>query len=152
MDQRAAQFDEYLRLYTRGLKAEAKAALQEFIEGFSGLAEKIAWTDRNFDTLVHNRHARIRHELYESVVFPALLHGFEADDPQAKFRLAASEQNLLSAQHLHAKIGYRSGLDLLTEAYTADPENEQYQDALLQSLLADFWISRPRMACRNPSR
>ena len=133
-----ALYEDYLHWQSLGVKAKATAALRAFLDSFPDLAAKAAWTDANLEKLRINRHARIRHELFEEVIFPVLLSRFKTGDPEAMYQLARYAQNLGSAEHLDKQMGIASTRDLLQRAHEAAPHDDRYRKALLQDLMGAF--------------
>jgi hypothetical protein len=80
---------------TRGLRKEAKLSICQFVESFTDFAEMEAWTRKFLSTFKGGK--RIRHELYERIIFPVLLAGHDRLDPWSIYWLAETAQNLYSA-------------------------------------------------------
>jgi hypothetical protein len=150
-------YEEYLRWQSLGVKAKATAALRAFLDSFHDLAAKAAWTDANLEGLKSNRHARIRHELFEEVIFPVLLIRFQAAEPEAMYLLAQFRHNLYSASHLHRQIGSLGAEDLLRSANAKAPGEDRYRRGLLKALLEHFgyldheWPAGILVDVRDPS-
>jgi hypothetical protein len=62
----------------RGARTEAGGG--GFIASFRDDAEISAWVWWHLPQLRTNRHSRIRHELFERLIFPVLKRGYEAGD------------------------------------------------------------------------
>ncbi|WDA40218.1 hypothetical protein [Erythrobacter sp. BLCC-B19] len=131
-------YEEFLRWQSLGAKAKATAALRAFLDSFPDFAAKAKWTNANLEKLHTNRHARIRHELFEEVIFPVLISRIEAGDPEAMFQLARHDQNLFGATHLWKQMEYVSPRELLQRAHEAAPHEDRYRKALLQDLVGAF--------------
>jgi hypothetical protein len=107
-----------------------------FCQSFATPEEKAQWT-RPFLEAGEYGH-RIRHELYEHVVFPALLAGYENNDFWSTVWLARTTQNVYAAKALHEKIGYATQTALLRRCHELDPSNEAVRNELLDQQLAWF--------------
>jgi hypothetical protein len=135
---RDALYAQFLREENAGLKHAAKATLRTFLDTFVTDEDRRIWTQAHLPDLPLNRHGRIRHEIYEEVIFPVLATGHEAGDPLSTCWLAKTFQNLCTADHLYARIDYMPQDQMLKAAYARAPDNRHVREALLESLLADF--------------
>jgi hypothetical protein len=124
-------YKQYLHFKTIGLRAEARQNLLQFINSFTSLTEKEQWTRQFLEAEEHEYGDKIRHELYEGVVFPALLKGYQNHDPWSVLWLARTAQNLYKARHLHEQIDLKTDYGLLKECYSLDPSNPEVQKDLL---------------------
>lgn len=134
----ATLFEKYTELNAVGRKSEAKAAMVQFVASFASLGEKQAWSRDHLQSLEINGGGRVRHELYEGVIFPALLEGYRRNDAWSLFWLAKTIQNLFSAQQLHKLVDRKSDLDLLMQAFALDEGSTEIRDALLRRLVSEF--------------
>jgi hypothetical protein len=128
-----SHYTQFLASQTAGLKEEARTAIRRFVASFNGLEEKEDWTRKFLSTLKPG--AVVRHELYEEVIFPVLVAGYENRNPWSLYWLAQTSQNLFKAKHLYQRIGAPSPLELLKEAYGLAPSSEEISSGLLRSLL-----------------
>ena len=128
-------YHEFQRLLAEGQKPAARAALARFIGSFAPGDDRQQWV-REFLAGGDYGH-RIRHELYEHVIFPVLLDGYHRGDAWSTLWLARTAQNLYACPALHARLGFRSELQLLREAYRLDPI-EEVRETLLRALLKWF--------------
>jgi hypothetical protein len=131
-------YKQYLHLKTVGLRAEARQNLLQFINSFASFAEKEQWTRQFLETEEHEYGYKIRHELYEGVVFPALLKGYQNQDPWSILWLARTARNFEQARHLHEQIDLKTGHELLKECYSIDPSNAEVQTDLLRMQVRGF--------------
>ena len=81
-------FDRFNHSIESGNRPEAATAIRAFVESFSDLQEKRLWSENYLATARYGH--KIRHELYESVIFPALLDGYRRSDPWSLRWLARS--------------------------------------------------------------
>lgn len=122
-------YKQYLHYKAVGFRSEARANLQQFIDSFVSITEKEQWT-REFLEAGEYGH-KIRYELYEEVVFPALLNGYQRKDPWSVLWLARTAQNLYKVKHLHEQIDLKTDFGLLKECYLLDPNNIEIRKDLL---------------------
>src|SRR5262249_9460212 len=80
---------------------------------------------------------RIRHELYEHILFPVLLAGYQRRDPWALRYLARTAQNLYHAKSLWAQVGVGE-FELLKELLRLCPDDEQARTDVLAAQLRWF--------------
>ena len=69
-------FNEYIKYEQMGLKSKTKECLKYFINSFENYKEKELWTIEYLPKLEFNENSRIRNELYEEIIFPVLLEGY----------------------------------------------------------------------------
>ncbi len=135
MNQKSALYEKFKRVEEQGLKSEAKVAVEQFIASFRTNKEKSHWIWSNISTLSENNHGRIRHEIFERLVFPCLLEGYKANDGASIYWLGVTVQNLYQASHLHKQLDWITEFQLFELAHKAEPENEQYKHAYIQSIV-----------------
>ena len=128
-------YHEFKRLQAEGRKHDARASLERFIPSFEPGEDRTQWV-REFLGSGDYGH-KIRHELYQGLIFPVLLDGYHRRDAWSILWLARTAQNLYAFAPLHALIGFKSEQELLREAYQIDP-NEEIRDSLLRTLLNWF--------------
>jgi hypothetical protein len=131
-------YGQYSYFKTRGLRSEARQNLQKFIDSFTSITEKEAWTRQFLETEEYKYGYKIRHELYEGVVFPALLSGYHRQDLWSVTWLARTAQNFCQAKHLHEQIDFKLDGELLKECYLLDPNNDDVRRDLQGNLLRWF--------------
>ncbi|GAX42028.1 hypothetical protein NIES4075_30260 [Tolypothrix sp. NIES-4075] len=124
-------YKQYLHCKTVGLRSQAKQNLENFIASFASIAEKEQWTCQLLETQEYEYGNRISYELYEEVVFPALLRGYQNRDSWSVLWLARTAQNLYKAKHLHEQINFKTYYELLKECYLLDPSNAEVHKDLL---------------------
>lgn len=129
----AAHFERFLECEARGLRREAKEAVAAFIASFKDEREVRDWVWAALPRLETNRHARIRHELFEHLVFPVLKRGFEAGDIESTLWLGRLIQNLYQAPALYAGIGYVTDVQLLRRCHELDPSHDEARRLLLDA-------------------
>ena len=123
-------FERFQAQVAIGRRADAAASLAEFIASFADLEEKRRWVQRFLkpEPLGH----KIRHELYEHVVFPVLLDGYRREDPWSLRWLIETSQNLYRAHHLWEQIGYKGNHALLTDLVRLCPDDASLRAELLR--------------------
>ncbi|RCJ17389.1 hypothetical protein A6770_34080 [Nostoc minutum NIES-26] len=124
-------YKQDLHFKTVGLHSKAKQPLQQFIASFASIAEKEKWTREFLEAKEYEYSYKIRYELYEGVVFPALLSGYEKHDPWSVLWLARTAQNFYKVKHLHEQINFKTDYELLKECYLLDPSNAGLHKVLL---------------------
>ena len=124
-------FDTFTQQLETGHRKEATRTLARFIASFADLEEKKVWTREYLETgrLGH----KIRHELYEHVVFPTLLAGYRLGDPWSIRWLIRTVQNLYQAKPLWLQLEYKTANTLLRELFCVNPAD----DAVRRELLAE---------------
>lgn len=132
--------DEFYKAFreaeSKGLKKQAKAAVQQFVACFESFDEKEAWT-RSF-LKQHEYGGGVRYEIYANIIFPVLLDGLHRQDAWSVYWLAGTAQNHYSDARLHAKLGHQSELQLIKAAYSLDPGKPEIRVALLSNLISFF--------------
>lgn len=132
-------YEQFLAEQALGLKADSKATLRKFVSSFGGFSEKQVWTEKFLrNTTPGERKLRIRHELYEHIVFPVLLAGYQQNDPGSLYWLAGTMLNLVNADYLHARINYESDIALLKRCYHISANSAHIRDSLLHVLIDGF--------------
>ena len=119
-----------------GDRAGAALHIERFVASFGQIEEKSVWVRWYLDheEIGH----RIRHEIYEHLVFPVLLQGYRQADPWAIRWLIRTVQNLYKADHLWIKLDRRTEHGLLTELQALCPSDKEVRLSLLQSHIRQF--------------
>ncbi|WP_432201219.1 hypothetical protein ACRAQ7_03105 [Erythrobacter sp. W53] len=128
-------FADFLHADAQGLRVDAKRAATALVNSVSTQDDKIAWTLANLERLQTNGASRIRHEIYEGIVFPALKARFECGDPEASYQLGRTWQNFISKPCFTEELGWYSAEDFYRIAYQKEPGSLRYERALLERLL-----------------
>ena len=127
-------YNKFLAAAAIGCKRDAAQAVAAFVASFAGDAERESWTREFLAT--HTYSARVRHEIYAEVIFPVLIDGASHGDAWSLYWLAGTAQNHYSDRRLSERIGFRTELGLLKEAYAIQPEQDEVRRALLTAVLA----------------
>jgi hypothetical protein len=129
-------YEHFKTHLARGDRAGAANHIQRFVASFEAVDDKIAWVKWYLENedLGH----RIRHEIYEHLVFPVLLEGYRQSDPWSLRWLVRTAQNLYRADHLWTQVGRKTEQGLLAQLHTQCPSDDEVRQALLQSHLRDF--------------
>lgn len=135
MDLQEELLEQFLRFDKLGMRREAREAVLNLVASVCGSNAEDAWTRDNLDRLPLNNASRIRHEIFQSVVFPSLKAKVERGDPEASYLLGKHFQNLISDSALHERIGYRSNTELFRDAYNSNPSSAKYGGAYLDSVI-----------------
>ena len=126
------KYYQYLEFEKKGLKKQAKTLLYKFIDSFSNYEEKRKWTFEFLPFLEKNQHSKIRHELYENIVFPVLLDGYNNHDVISMHWMAKTINNIYSSKILSKKIGDKTDVQIIKECYKIDPLNEEIVKTFLE--------------------
>ena len=126
-----AKYEQFKELEARGLRKQAKAALHDFVHSCENDEERRAWTEK-YLTDEMPKH-RVRHELFEHIIFPVLLAEYHQQNTWATLWLAKLIQNLYNARFLHEAVGYKTENQLLRECFTWDSTNQEVRKLLLRS-------------------
>ncbi|MBN3892325.1 MAG: hypothetical protein HWQ43_25330 [Nostoc sp. JL31] len=124
-------YKQYLHCKTLGFRSQARQHLQQFITSFASFTEKELWTHEFLENQQCEYEYGIRYELYEQVVFPVLLSGYQKRDPWSVLWLARTAQNFYKVKHLHKQINFKTDYGLLKECYLLAPNNNEVQKGLL---------------------
>lgn len=133
---KAEYYNQYLHFKSIGLRAKATENLKQFIDSFESFEEKEQWT-RDFLESGEYGH-KIRHELYEIVVFPVLLKGYQKRDFWSLTWLIKTIHNIYKVKTLHEQIDFKTDYQLLQDCYSIDSQNPKIRKALLKKLLS--WL------------
>ena len=131
-----ADYEQFKEFEARGLKRHAKEAVQKFVDSFDNDHEREAWVRGYLEG--EKPQFRVRHEIFERLVFPVLLTKYRKHDMWATLWLAKLIQNLYSAQFLHKAIEYKTENQLLRDCLTWSPANQEVREALLRSQIRQF--------------
>lgn len=124
-------YEAYKRQLETGRRKEAAQTLSYFIKSFSGLIEKKQWTEAFLGGWQDSH--KIRHELYEHVIFPALLDSYRRSEPWGVRWLARTIQNLHQADVLWEQVDRKSTHEFLGQLLSIDPFDEDAKRELLAS-------------------
>ncbi|MDC0658751.1 hypothetical protein N6L27_12135 [Leisingera sp. SS27] len=127
--------EQFLRFDALGLRQKSKQAVLKLVEAVSSLEAKTVWTHNYLEQLPLNGSGRIRHEIYEDIVFPALQSGFDRGEAEASYLLGKYAQNLYARPALREQMEQRSEVDFFRLAFQGAPSSEKYRRAYLSSLM-----------------
>ena len=129
-------YEDYKTQLANGQRAAATTVLLQFIESFTDFESKTTWV-RWY--LGHERwEHRIRHEIYEHLVFPVLLHGYRTGQLWCLHWLIRTIANLYTREHLWAQIDRKAELDLREELVTRVPEDARARRELVDCFIEAF--------------
>lgn len=121
-----------------GLKRQAKESIHLFCNSFASLDEKETWVRANIASLATNSASRIRHELYEQVVFPVLAAGYEKNDAYCLHWLGRTGENLISARDLHDLVDGLGPSEYHKRAFALDSETVEIRRFYLGAMMNEF--------------
>jgi hypothetical protein len=128
-------YEQFVALKDAGRRAEAKPFLDLFIASFETEDEIREWV---FAFLREGSYGhKIRHEIYENLVYPVLLKGYLERDATSIEWLARTVSNLYELRSPHPLLHHKSEIALWKEAYELQP-SRQVQEQLLASELWRF--------------
>lgn len=128
-------YERFVSLKSLGRKAEAKAALDSFIASFETPEEKQVWV---FSFLEDEGYGhKVRHEIYENLVYPVLLDGYLKDEANSVAWLARTVENLWEIKSPHPALRGKGELALHKEAYGLAPD-ENMRIGLIKTLIRGF--------------
>ena len=128
-------FNEYLKYEQMGLKSKTKGCLKDFINSFENYKEKELWAIEYLPKLEFNENSRIRNEIYEEIIFPVLLEGYNNKNIELMIWIVKLIQNLYQNNKLWGKINYITDLDLIMELYKLEPDNDEIIDLYLEIII-----------------
>lgn len=128
--------DSFLEFDALGQRTEAKQAALAIVDAVSAFDAKVAWARRNLDRLPLNRNGRIRHEIYQGIVFPVLKAEFDRGNAEASYLLGKYWQNLIANRASYMQMGEPSARCFFRLAFQFEPSSERYQRAY-QTRFAD---------------
>lgn len=129
-------YDDFVAATRAGRKSATATALHVFLKSFSTFDEKRAWVVDFLKT--YQPQDKIRHELYEQLIFPVLLQSYRNLEIWGIRWLAATSQNLYRSKELWAQIDFVTEHSLLKQWSSLEPENELARTALLEKLIDGF--------------
>ena len=126
-------YKDFVRYRDQGLKEKATEAITQFIDSFENYEEKELWTIEYLPKLEKNIFGRIevRYELFEEIIFPVLLKGYNDKNVELMFWLAKLCQELYRNKKVWEKINRVTEGEILEECYHLEPDNEVIQKMLL---------------------
>ncbi|WP_196140637.1 hypothetical protein [Aliikangiella sp. G2MR2-5] len=125
-------FKKYEEAKNLGLKKQASQHIKQFVESFDGGDEEKLWVKDYLEQRDYGH--KVRHELYDRVIFPYLKEGYLKNDPWALYWLAETIQNIYSSEKLHEQIDYKSDYFLLKQSFKLDSSNDDIRKSLLNSI------------------
>jgi hypothetical protein len=128
-------FKEYQKYEQLGIKSKIKECLNNFINSFEKYYEKELWTIEYLPKLEFNKNGRIRNELFEEIIFPVLLEGYNNKNIKLIVWMVKLIQNLYQNNKLWKEINYASNLTLIRECYTLDPNSNEIIDLYLEIMI-----------------
>jgi hypothetical protein len=117
-------------------KKEATASLREFLDTFRDFSERAEWTKRFLAT--HKFGSRIYYELFQEVIFPVLLDGYQKNDAWSMYWLAGTAEDLVRGAKTRCYYEQFGGTIKLLKTAMALDNTARVRDALLQEFLICF--------------
>lgn len=129
-------FERFTQLVHSGRRKEAAVYIRGFVSSFTDLSEKIEWAKQYLEGQAPRE--KIRHELYEGVIFPALMESYRRAEPWGIRWLARTMHNLFQAQLLWQQVGFKTESTLLQELLAICPTDEAARQELLSAHIEGF--------------
>jgi len=126
-------YHDFLSYQSQGLKEKATETITKFINSFENDEEKELWVLEYLPKFEPNIYGtlRLRHELFEEIVFPVLLAGYNNKNVELMLWLAKLCQNLYQNEKIWEKINFKPEAVIIEECYNLDPDNEVIREKLL---------------------
>ena len=125
-------FNEYLNYKNIGLKPKVKELIIKFINSFNNYEEKELWVTEYLSKLELDSNGRLRNELFEEIVFPVLLNGYNNKNIFQMVWLTKLSQNLYQNNKIWQKIDNKTDLEIIKECYEIDPNNNEVIEIYLE--------------------
>jgi len=129
-------YEAYKTQLALGQRSAASAALVQFIASFATFDSKSAWV-RWYLANERWEH-RIRHEIYEQLIFPVLLAGYRQGDLWCLRWLIRTVSNIYTGTQLWEQIERKTELTLREELVARAPEDARARRELVDCLVAMF--------------
>jgi hypothetical protein len=124
-----SHFDRFEQALTTGARVLAAEELRAFIESFTSLEQKAAWSKSYLEQ--RQSEDQIRHELYERVIFPVLLAGYRKSDPWSLSWLERTVQNLYQSERLWSQVDMKTAYAFAEQLLSVCPEDDEARKSLL---------------------
>ena len=125
-------FNEFIKNEKLGIKAKTKDCVNKFVQSFENYSEKELWTKEYLSKLEENSNGSIRNELFEEIIFPVLLNGYNNKNIPLMIWLVKLSQNYYQNNRIWKKLNYKSDIEIIKECYTIDPNNIEIIDLYLE--------------------
>ena len=93
-----------------------------FICSFADLDDKYKWSKEFLENTEYGH--KIRHELYENIIFPVLRNGYDNNDPWSLYWLAKTIRNVYGSERMMSLIDNKSDFALMKEYYKLTKSDE----------------------------
>ncbi|MBK9575438.1 MAG: hypothetical protein IPO40_00025 [Fibrobacteres bacterium] len=113
------------------VKADEKRFAAEFVQSFRDDDERLGWAKGFLETV--DGRQKIRHELYEGIVFPALLAQYRAGSVWAGIWLARTFGSIVDSDATSRHFEGVTQVQLYEECLAKDPSNDQVRMALVDA-------------------
>jgi hypothetical protein len=125
-------YDEYRKYKKLGLRNEQKENIQKIIQSFMDFAEKQQWVIETLPKIEFDLNGRIRNELFEEIIFPVLLDGYNKRNINLMLWLVKLGQNYYQNKKIWEKLNFRTDMQIIKECYTLDPNNTEVMEKYLE--------------------
>jgi hypothetical protein len=128
-------YNEYLHYRKIGIREKTKEAVIKFINSFENYTEKESWAMEYLPKLEYDGNGRIRNELFEEIIFPVLLNGYNNKNVSLMIWPVKLNQNYYQNHRIWEKINYKTALEIIKECYDLEPNNNEVTDMFLEVLI-----------------
>jgi hypothetical protein len=128
-------YNEYLHYKKTGIRPKAKEFIMKFVNSFEDYRDKESWTIEYLPKLESDSNGRIRNELFEEIIFPVLLNGYNNKNVSLMVWLVRLNQNYYQNNTIWGKINYKTTLEIIKECYDLEPNNNEVTDLFLEILI-----------------
>jgi hypothetical protein len=130
-------WDAYKKANDLGIKADAKRFVLAFIESCDDTSDMREWVYAELQNLP-SLYPRMRHEVFEALVYPILTKDMSQEDPWAFFWMGQLAQNFMSNKKLYAASKYQGSTYYFERAYELCPAEDKFRLGLLSDILSWF--------------
>ena len=113
------------------VKADEKKFVALFVQSFQNDEERLSWA-KSFLGAAGSR-GKIRYELYEGIIFPALLSEYKNGSAWAGLWLARTFENILTSEALSQHFEGITPVQLYQECLDKDPTNDEVRGELVDA-------------------
>lgn len=128
-------YQAFLEYEEKGLKKQASESICAFVSSFKNTEDISTWVWENLPKLKKNNHSRIRHEIFNELVYPVLKQGYENNDFASTLWLGKLAQNIYQTQKIHKELNWVSATALYQKSHVLDPTNDEARLCLLKATI-----------------
>ena len=130
-------WNAYKKANALGVKADAKKYVLAFIESCNETDAIREWVYAELQNLP-DHYPRMRHEVFEALVYPILIEDMAREEPWAFFWNGALSQNFMSNKNLYVASKYEGSTYYFERAFELRPDEDKFRLGLLSDMLRWF--------------